>query len=358
MNYIEQIRGFWRSHEEHSFSTTEIAMYFHLLEVCNSCQWKNPFKRRNNKIEAELNISYNTLKHARNRLTQYNIISFKSQNGNSNVEYTLLNFDKVSIEVSIDVDSSSNFDEVTNEVGTRFLRGKHEVLSDININKTETKQYKEIKEESLTLNFPFSSVLFLEKWNLLVSTPKWKNKIPQSLQLSLDTLGKYEEAFSIEMINQAIVGEWGMFKRFELDEYYKKFKSPPEKPKKETSKNFKPPTIDEVKAYCKKRNNNVDAQKFVDFYQSKGWMVGKSKMKDWEACVRTWEKETSKNVDKKEVLTSSVDYGEKIRQAQELQREKVERETKKQKSLIDPEKIEKQIPDEELTAIKKRLSEL
>ena len=52
---------------------------------------------------------------------------------------------------------------------------------------------------------------------------------------------------------------------------------------------FVPPTVEEVEAYCYERNNNVNAQGFVDFYESKGWMVGKNKMKDWKAAVRTWE---------------------------------------------------------------------
>jgi hypothetical protein len=55
-------------------------------------------------------------------------------------------------------------------------------------------------------------------------------------------------------------------------------------------KHFIPPTLEEVQAYCKERNNNVDAQRWYDFYLSKGWMVGKNKMKDWKAAVRTWEK--------------------------------------------------------------------
>ena len=53
---------------------------------------------------------------------------------------------------------------------------------------------------------------------------------------------------------------------------------------------FAPPTIEEVKAYCQERGNNVDAQKFIDFYESKGWMIGKNKMKSWQAAVRTWER--------------------------------------------------------------------
>lgn len=50
-----------------------------------------------------------------------------------------------------------------------------------------------------------------------------------------------------------------------------------------------PPTLEEVTAYCRERNNNVNPQRFVDFYTSKGWKVGKEAMKDWKACIRTWE---------------------------------------------------------------------
>lgn len=54
-------------------------------------------------------------------------------------------------------------------------------------------------------------------------------------------------------------------------------------------KRFKKPTLEEIIAYCKERNNNVDPQRFYDFYESKGWRVGNQPMKDWKACVRTWE---------------------------------------------------------------------
>ena len=63
-----------------------------------------------------------------------------------------------------------------------------------------------------------------------------------------------------------------------------------DEPSKPKTKRFKPPTIEEVQAYCKERNNNVDAQRFIDFYEAKGWMLGKNKMKDWKAAVRTWER--------------------------------------------------------------------
>ena len=79
---------------------------------------------------------------------------------------------------------------------------------------------------------------------------------------------------------------------------------------KEENKSDKPthtlkfikPTIDEIKEYCTLRNNRVDAIKFFNFYESKGWMVGKNKMKDWQAAVRNWE--TSDNSSKKQVYNN------------------------------------------------------
>ena len=52
---------------------------------------------------------------------------------------------------------------------------------------------------------------------------------------------------------------------------------------------FEKPTVAEIAAYCSERKNGIDPQAFFDFYESKGWKVGAVKMKDWRACVRTWE---------------------------------------------------------------------
>ena len=54
---------------------------------------------------------------------------------------------------------------------------------------------------------------------------------------------------------------------------------------------FRPPDVSEVRSYCQERKNRVDPERFVDFYTSKGWLVGKNKMRDWRAAVRNWEKE-------------------------------------------------------------------
>ena len=54
---------------------------------------------------------------------------------------------------------------------------------------------------------------------------------------------------------------------------------------------FTPPTLDLVQSYITKNNYTVDAERFINFYESKGWYVGKNKMKDWKAAVRTWAKD-------------------------------------------------------------------
>ena len=59
---------------------------------------------------------------------------------------------------------------------------------------------------------------------------------------------------------------------------------------KEKESRFIKPTLEEVAAYCESRHNNVNPEQWYDFYSSKGWKVGKDPMKDWKACIRTWER--------------------------------------------------------------------
>lgn len=76
-------------------------------------------------------------------------------------------------------------------------------------------------------------------------------------------------------------------------------------------KRFTPPSIDEVKSYCTERKNNVDPNKFIDYYESNGWMVGRNKMKDWKAAVRSWEKNSYDKPKKSTVTVPVPDYMQK-----------------------------------------------
>lgn len=57
---------------------------------------------------------------------------------------------------------------------------------------------------------------------------------------------------------------------------------------------FTPPSIEEIREYCVSRNNNVNPEQFYDFYESKGWIVGNTRMKDWKAAIRTWERRSER----------------------------------------------------------------
>lgn len=60
--------------------------------------------------------------------------------------------------------------------------------------------------------------------------------------------------------------------------------------KEKAKRKFIKPTLEDINQYCLERNNGINAEAFYDFYESKDWYVGKNKMKDWKACIRTWER--------------------------------------------------------------------
>lgn len=73
---------------------------------------------------------------------------------------------------------------------------------------------------------------------------------------------------------------------------------------------FTPPTVEEVREYCNERKNNVDPETFINFYESKGWFVGKNKMKDWKASVRTWERNRKKEEKPLGYISGNYDFDE------------------------------------------------
>lgn len=80
--------------------------------------------------------------------------------------------------------------------------------------------------------------------------------------------------------------------------------------KKNTYKCFTKPTIDDIKLYCEERGNKIDAEYFYDYYESKGWKVGKnSPMKDWKAAIRLWEKNDREKETSSKPLIEEVSEG-------------------------------------------------
>ena len=98
---------------------------------------------------------------------------------------------------------------------------------------------------------------------------------------------------------------WG--KRTEIQEENTSKKKEIKEEKKDIR--FCKPTVAEVKDYCEERKNNIDADAFVNFYESKGWKIGKNPMKDWKAAVRTWE---IKNKTNNTIANTALGVGEYI----------------------------------------------
>jgi hypothetical protein len=79
--------------------------------------------------------------------------------------------------------------------------------------------------------------------------------------------------------------------------------SPPTSTK---AKRFVKPQLEEIRAYCEERNNGINPERFYDYYEANGWMAGKTKMKDWKAAVRNWER-NGYSTDKQSAPVTNVD---------------------------------------------------
>ena len=144
-------------------------------------------------------------------------------------------------------------------------------------------------------------LITVERGQVVFGRKVWSER----LKISEMKLRRYLEMLKAEgMINQQITSRYSLitvlnYHEYQVNNQQTTSKQPASNQQVTTSKQvnnktigekFVPPTVLEVKEYCEERNNAVDPETFVDFYSAKNWMIGKNKVKDWKACVRTWEK--------------------------------------------------------------------
>lgn len=157
---------------------------------------------------------------------------------------------------------------------------------------------------------PFENgVIVIKHWrmNNLIRSDRYKPTVYQEekKQLSLKENGSYTKKTTIGIPNdnqretQYSIEKDSIVKESIVEEVVAAAPSP--------SKRFVKPTLEQIKEYCLTRKNNIDAQHFMDFYESKGWKVGNQPMKDWKACVRTWE-QRNKQENKSTKVASSSKY--------------------------------------------------
>jgi predicted phage replisome organizer len=106
---------------------------------------------------------------------------------------------------------------------------------------------------------------------------------------SAERMRRMRENQNVTLPSHCVTSDEEIEKEIEIDK-----ELDTDKDTKVTRKRFTPPTIEDVKAYCQERGKGVNAQKWYDHYTSNGWKVGKNKMSDWRAAVRTWEHDDTK----------------------------------------------------------------
>lgn len=245
MNYIEQIRKFWQCNNERPIGCNATALYFYLLNINNSLGWKDTFRHSDRYIAIQLGISVNTVRTAKNLLAQLGLISFKAPQKKSK-SLDGCTLYSLSTVLNTDTDADTVLDtDADTDADTRDK-----------LNKT--------KQENIE-----SGCLSPPGENLEEQTRKVDKKDPPKKVVK------------------------------------KKEKSSGKKERK----NFTPPSVDDVSAYCKENGYTISPWKFVNYYTSNGWMVGRTKMKDWQAAVRNWQSKEKEygNKNSTVVLDSRLD---------------------------------------------------
>ena len=134
------------------------------------------------------------------------------------------------------------------------------------------------------------SYLQIRQWARHQQIRSKKSKFPAP-----ESETKSDEIICNQMIANAPVIQSESESESESESYSYSDTVPGTKSGNSNTQRFSPPSVEDVRKYCMDRGNSVDAEKFVDYYTSNGWMVGKNQMKDWEAAVRTWEKNSGGN---------------------------------------------------------------
>lgn len=257
MNYIKEINSFYDWLELNSVSDSVITLWHALMHINNKAGWNMEFTVAISTLQVKTSLSKSSIIRARNVLKQLGRIDFRERKGNQSCAYKITAFHS-------DTQNDTQPDtEFVTQADTQT------VTQTDTINK---------------LNYTKLNNVLLEK------EPKGeilKNEVSEELFQKNESTGFFDRfgEEKHEVISFMLKSE----------EKERKRKKVAEKKEKEIRSIFTPPSVQVVQDYCNERKNGISAYSFVNFYQSKGWMVGKNKMKDWKAAVRTWEQKNEEN---------------------------------------------------------------
>jgi len=236
MNYIALINQFWQLRREVTFSSTEADLYFYLLDISNGRNWKNPFQQSNLLICATIGVSEKPLITARNRLKQHGLIDFTPGVKRSPSTYKLLLLENLQpnrgeCDSKSGSESGSECDNLSGENPPDINKHKQNeeegtaaadpppasVLDADSFPSPEPapakparspKKPKANADEVAALPLPHPGEAFASCWATFRAGPKQAKKPLSAFALMLAKLGKYPEAFAVEMLEAAIQGDW------------------------------------------------------------------------------------------------------------------------------------------------------
>jgi hypothetical protein len=234
MNYIKEINSFYDWLELNSVSDSVITLWHALMHINNKAGWNMEFTVAISTLQVKTSLSKSSIIRARNVLKQLGRIDFRERKGNQSCAYKILAF----------------HGDTQNET------------------QPDTESVTQSVTQTVTQTDTINKLNYTKLNNVLLE------KEPKGEILENEN---FQELFFDEPVKT------------------KKESSSKKVAQKKVSEKFTPPSVQVVQEYCNERKNGISAYTFVNFYQSKGWLVGKSKMKDWKAAVRTWEQKNEEN---------------------------------------------------------------
>ena len=231
----------WCYDNPEKINTHHTALYFYCIEQCNRLGWKDKFGLPTNVTKEAIGIhSYNTYIKTLNELIDFGFIELiqKAKNQNtSNIIALSKNYKASNKALDIAIDKAT--------VKQLIKQGECELQSTCTIYKLNKEIYKLLTDNIKTINnkqkeffeyvdlffnkkqklvFPYNSEKFMFLWNELVKMPKWRKKPFSALQLTLHKLSEFEEDFAIELIENAITGNYQGIIFSNTKEKYEQFK--------------------------------------------------------------------------------------------------------------------------------------
>ena len=281
MKYIEELNRFhvWlASHPD--MPTPARLLWFVLMHYNNGCYWKRVFSLSMARLTAATGLSPSAVKRARSVLQEVGRIRYMPRKGGLSTLYEIIPLEEEGIRTvcaghrgraneHIIPDSTPMSMDPLNST-TMSVETQKDV-SATTLDDVPTDPLDHVREEQCN---DVSTILHEEGPTVLQDEPR--GELQGELQGG-QRGGHIHRQDKTRLDNTK-------------ETTVKKGKPEQGKAKKIPKCCFTPPSVAMVRAYCEERSNHIDPEEFVDFYGSKGWMVGKSKMKDWKCAVRNWER--------------------------------------------------------------------